>query len=382
MKKFLKKILFLCLSLVMLVPGVPRAKAYMAGEPFQKDLSAFIDNEERRNYVEMMLDYHVRCNPDVRNALEGGFCAVFLFDGCSDNLDDPELSDLSYYRVSGVCVVLRLDAQGVLRMVYFNKNSSTIPDRPMEIGAWHFAEVGDVGPATVKDGTYQLYSVRHKGEYEALHMRTDYWDMTLDAVYLTADGFVTARANEINIHTRTSNHTSGRGMWSAGCPLVGGGSKEEFRRLMEATYYRRYDSFELENFVGTVTIDRQKLRQEMYTLYGDPDAVDVVLTNSREIQPEQYLRKCIREQYEEPEMRSMGMASQLMSLPCSNATDARSVEVMPLPEEKQVLVLGSVRNSYGNLWYQVECNGVTGYVFGGHTRKLGLLERMFGSLFD
>lgn len=382
MKKFLRKLLIFCLVFSLGLPIANQAEA-KAEEDYLPDLSGFIENEEYRSYVTMMLDYHLRNNADVRNALEGGFSAVFLFDGCSDNLDDPELSDLSYYRVSGVCIVLRLTQQGKIRMVYFSDNCSTIPDRPREIGAWAFEDVGDVGPATIFDGTYQIYSVRHKGEYEALHVRTDYWDMTLDAVYLTEDGFVEARANEINVHTRTSNHTSGRGMWSAGCPLVGDGDPWEFQWLVLATYYPNYETFEVDNFVGTLTIDRMKLRQELYTLYENPDAVDTFLANSRYLQPENYLEICREEEiYEEPEGRYAGKDTVLMSLPCSNATDARSLERMPVPEGKLLKILGSIRNPAGNLWYQVECNGVTGYVFSGHTEKPGWLERVFGIQFE
>lgn len=383
MKKILGKILVLYLGLVLLLPPVPVAEAYEILAPYKKDLSGFIKNDTYRTYVEVMLDHHIRTNEDVRNALEGGFSAVFMFDGCSDNLDDPELSDLSYYRVSGVCIVLRMTERGEIRMVYFNDNCSTIPDRPLEIGAWTLPEVGDVGPATIFDGTYQLYSVRHKGEYEALHMRTDYWDMTLDAVYLTADGFVTSRANEINVHTRTSNHTSGRGMWSAGCPLVGDGDPWEFQWLMLSTYYPNYETFEVDNFVGTLTIDRIKLRQELYTLYENPDAVDTFLEYSRNLQPEAYLEQCSDViQLEEPEARYVGMGTDLMTLPCSNETDARSLLVDQLPEGKQLKVLGSVRNSAGNVWYQVECGGLKGYVFSGHTEMPGWLERVFGTEFE
>lgn len=383
MKIILEKILILCLALALLLGTVPGAAAYEIREPYQKDLSGFMKNDAYRAYVEMMLDHHVRTNVDVRNALEGGFSAVFLFDGCSDNLDDPELADLSYYRVSGVCIVLRMTERGEIRMVYFNDNCSTIPDRPLEIGAWALPEVGEVGPATIFDGTYQLYSVRHKGEYEALHMRTDYWDMTLDAVYLTEDGFVTSRANEINVHTRTSNHTSGRGMWSAGCPLVGDGDPWQFQWLVLATYYPNYETFEVDNFVGTITIDRMNLRQELYTLYENPDAVDTFLANSQAVQPVAYLEQCTDEiVLEEPAARYAGMETELMSLPCSNATDARSQLVAEIPKGERLKVLGSTRNSADNVWYQVEWENQRGYVFAGHTNMPGWLERVFGTRFE
>lgn len=382
MKKIPMYLLSMVLILLLAVSAAPNAAAYEIGEAYQKDLSIWIQDEESREYVEMMLDYHLRTNKDVQNALEGGFAAVFLFDGCSDHMNDPDLSDLSYYRVSGVCVVIKLDAFGEPRMIYFNNNCSTIPDRPLEYGAWSLPEVGKVGPATVCDGTYQLYSVYHKGKYEALHARSDYWDGTLEAIYMTPEGYTSYRANEINIHTRTSNHTSGVGMWSAGCPLVGDGDQWEFWKLIYAAYYTTYDSFEVGNFVGTLTIDRQALRTELYTLYKDPDAVDAFLTNTRQIQPETYLAQCADVKiYEKTETMRTAMDTDVMTLPCSNATDARSRTVAALEAGQKVTVVGSIQNALGNQWYQVECGGESGYIYSGHLEDLSWFARIWNSLF-
>lgn len=96
MKKIPMYLLSMVLILLLAVSAAPNAAAYEIGEAYQKDLSIWIQDEESREYVEMMLDYHLRTNKDVQNALEGGFAAVFLFDGCSDHMNDPDLSDLSY----------------------------------------------------------------------------------------------------------------------------------------------------------------------------------------------------------------------------------------------------------------------------------------------
>lgn len=377
----MKKYLCFLLCLFILLPAVPVASAYEIGQPYEKDLSTWIQNREYREYVEMMLDYHLRNNDMVQDALAGGFAAMFLFDGCSDNMDDPVLSDLSYYRVSGVCVVLKLDAKGEPKMLYFSDNCSTIPDRPLEYGAWKLPEVGEVGPATICDGTYQLYSVRHKGQYEALHVRTEYYDDRVDAVYMTPDGYTDARANEINVHTRTSNHTSGRGMWSAGCPLVGGGKVTEFWKLMYATYYSSYDSFELDNFVGVLTVDRMPLRTELYTLYQNPDAVDRFLANSRGVQPVKYLQECSEQIFfSEIQRKKVNADTVIMSLPCPNAIDARSREQVPLMEGMRLNVTGSIRNSLGDSWYQVEFEGQKGYVDAAHLKDLSFFEKLWDSL--
>ena len=367
MKRWLKWCGALAISLAMLVSQIPAANAYQKGEPYQRDLSRWIQNESRREYVQMMLDYYIRTDPTIRNALDGGFSAVFLFDGCSDNLDDPALADLSYYRVTGVCLVVRKDPAGRLKLVYVNDRCSTIPDRPLAYGAWRLPKVGEVGPATVCDGTYQLYSVYHKGRYQALNARTEYYDAKLDAVYMTETGFVPARATEINVHTRTSNHISSRGMWSAGCPLVGGGSSWEYWKLMDSVYFSSFDAFELDTFVGTLTIDRQGLRQQMYQLYENQDAVDMILAASRRVQPEKYLMTCTTEaEFHRPvTLRTLRQANR-MSLPCSNGTDARSLKREILPQEERVKASALLTNPAGSQWYQLEDGG---YLYSGDARR-------------
>lgn len=371
----MKKIPIFLVLLCLILP-LP-AEAAVGDVPYQRDLHTWIQNDEHRQYVEMMLDYHVRTNKAVRKALSGGFSAVFLFDGCSDNMNDPELSDLSYYRVSGICIALRQNEAGEIKMVYINDNASTIPDRPLAYGAWALPEIGEVGPATILDGTYQLYSVYHKGKYEALHVRTSEQDDSLEAIYMTPWGYAPFRATEINIHTRTSNHIITRGMWSAGCPLVGGGDNWEYWKLMEATYHKNYDSFETDNYVGSLTIDRQALRTEMYTLYRNPDAVDVMLANTLSIQPKTYFALCSQPE-EYPELRSLEVLreTQLMTLPCSNGSDARSLPLTTLRKGESVQISGSLYNTMGNLWYQTEWNGQSCYLYSGHMEQPSWLDKL------
>ena len=379
----MKKFLSLCLVLLMMLSIVPSAEGYEMGQPYRKDLSAFMKDPQRRQYVQMMLDHYIRTDTMVQQALEGGFSAVFLFDGGSDHMDDPSLSDLNFFRVTGVCVVIRLDASGEPRMVYFNDNASTIPDRPLEYGAWALPEVGEVGPATVCDGTYQIYSVYHKGKYEALHMRTEYFDWMIDAVYMNPEGFVKARASEINVHTRNSNHVSGVGMWSAGCPLVGDGDNWEFWKLVYSVYDTTYgEAFEVDNFLGTITIDRQMLKQELYELYENEEAVDTFLEHSDNQQPEQYLARCSDDKtYEKAEKKVCGRDTQLMTLPCSNATDARALLLKTIPEGTEVKIMGSIVNSAGNEWLKVSVDGMDGYLYSGHMKKESWVDRLFDKLF-
>ena len=385
----MKKVISVALCLALLLACALPAAGETQEEGFHKSLRTWITNKASRTYVERMLDYHVRANQAVKDALDQGYCAMFLFDGCSDNMDDPVLSDLSYYRVSAVCVVLRRDAEGQIKLAYINCNASTLPDRPLEYGAWNLPKIGDVGPATILDGTYELYSVYHKGEYEALHMRSSYEDATIPAIYMTPEGYTAHPADSINIHTRTSNHTSGtKYMWSAGCPLIGSGAAWEFWKLLQATYYGSYDSnngFAPDRFVGTITIDRQALRTEMYTLYKNPDAVDEILINTRDSRRDSYLALCGRqEHYSEAKVVQVLRQTQLMTLPCSAQTDDWSKEVAVLEEGQTLQVYGSLFNSKGNLWYEANRNGQRCYLYAGHVQLLeptgfaAWWERLFG----
>lgn len=371
MKRTLASFVCLLLAAALILSAAPGVAAYGIGEAYSFDLSEYIKNTESRFYVQMMLDYHLRNNTAVQNTLRDGFSAMFLFEGCSDNMDHPELSDLSYYRVSAVCVVVKLDEEGEPRITYFNDDCSTLPDRPLEYGAWQLEEAGDVGPATICDGTYELYSVKHAGAYEALHVRTEYADETLAAVYMTPEGYVTHPADCINIHTRTGNHTIQGAMWSAGCFLIGDGDWSVFTDLMDATYYTVYEEFDLDREVGTLTIDRQCLKEELYGLYENADAVDMLLADSRRTLPETYLKRCTKETvFEETRTVRAVRQADLMSLPCSNPTDARSILVTRISEKDKLEIRGSITNSAGNLWYEVVFGSRTCYVYAGDVEEV------------
>ena len=375
MRKILARLLSLLLIFAMLVPSIPRAKAY------QLDLSALMENTQRRRFVEMSVGYYLQNDALVQKTLAEGYPAMFLFDGCSDNMDDEALSDLSYYRVSGVCVVLKLDENGEPFLIYFNDNCSTVPDHPLDFGAWEFEEFGEVGPATVCDGTYQLFSVKHGGVYEALHVRDSYRDGELEAVYMISEGYVVKDATQINIHTRTTNHVISPGMWSAGCMLIGDGEWGQFEEMMESTYYSVYDSFRKNLRVGCVTINRQCLRQELVELYGSQGAVETLLAASEEARPDAYLDDCQAAKYEDGKVLYTVRPAKLMTLPCSNATDGRSLVITQLEKKEPAEIRGAFVNSEGNLRYKVEHNGETGYLYSGDLEEIPW-KRWFGSLMD
>ncbi len=372
MKKTFFRILSLVLVVILALPPLP---VFAEGRSsYYPNLSGLMEDSERRDYVETMIGYYLRNNASIRKTLSQGYSAVFFFEGASDNMADPVLSDISYYRVSAVCMVIRLGETGKLYVSYFNDDCSTLPDRPLEYGAWNIKGVGEVGPATICDGTYEVYSVKHGGNYEALHIRTDVEDDTIPAVYMNPEGFVTSRADMINIHTRNVNHTIEGAMWSAGCLLIGDGNFGAFTELIQSTYYSVYNDFQVGERVGTVTLDRQLLRSAMYRLYEDKNAVDTLLAYSRNQLPEVYLRQCGKLEGKEQTLWA-GKDMELMSLPCSNYTDARSVAIARIGEGEKLNVTGSLENSAGHVWYQVSKDGLSGYVYGGYCLEMGWWER-------
>lgn len=351
MKRLFSCILAAWMGFSLLLTAVPAASASRR----IPDLSPYISNRTNRHYVESMLSYYLRENTMVQSTLEEGLTAVFLFEGCSDNMDDPTFSDISYYRVSAVCIALKLDDAGAPVITYFNENSSTIPDKPLEYGAWELEGIGDVGPATVCDGTYELYSVYHAGAYEALNIRTTYEDKTVAAVYMTPDGFTVHPATHVNIHTRNVNHALKDAMWSAGCLLVGGGDFNEYAELIVAAYYSSFDKFVIDRKVGTVTVNRQYLKDALEDLYGNEEAVQTLLTSSRCELPEVYLERCSGKiAFEQPRTVRTLRETELMSLPCSNDTDARSIPVTTLSQMDIIDICGQITNHRGELWYEVD----------------------------
>ena len=67
-----------------------------------------------------------------------------------------------------------------------------------------------------------------------------------------------------------------------------------------------------------------------------------------------------------------------MTLPCSNGSDARSLEMSTIPVGETVTAVGSIFNASGNLWYETEAGG---WVYAGHVEELGFLEDLWQRLF-
>lgn len=380
----MKRLLSVLLCFVLLLGLAPVANAATAiKSDLCPDLSEYIQNTSRRIFMQQTISYYLRHDATVRKNLENGYCAIFLFEGCSDNMDHPEYQDISYYRVSAACLVLKLNKRGMPEVTYYNGNCSTLPDRPADYAPRKEEVPADVGPATIRDGTYEVFSVLHGGKYEALHMRTTQADETIPAIYLTPHGYTEVLATKINLHTRTNNHILKNQMWSEGCILMGSGEWEEFEDFIASTYYQVYPFFILDLKVGSVTINRQLLRDQMYRIYEDQVPVDYLLESSDPLLPQTYLDRCgpIQELNLTDTLWTT-KETQVMSLPCGNATDARSVPVATLEEGAEVEITRAITNSREAVWYLTKHDGMTVYIYSGDCKEPTETERFWRKHFE
>ena len=152
--------------------------------------------------------------------------------------------------------------------------------------------------------------------------------------------------------------------------------------LMKSVYYTQFTTFETGNFVGSLTIDRQCLRHELYTLYRNPDAVDSFLTVSRKIQPNSYLEQCnIKESFEKVVEFRTTTESALMTLPCTNAVDARSVESFCIPKGQSLLVDSVIENPKGEKWLCLNWEGARCYLTSSCAARTTEVNKLLDILF-
>jgi hypothetical protein len=180
---------------------------------------------------------------------------------------------------------------------------------------------------------------------------------------MAPEGFVSHLATEINIHTRTGNHILQRSMWSAGCMLVGGGIWSDFTDLMESTYYSSYENFASDRKVGCLTVDRQFLKEELPKLYQNEAAVTELLKESAKLDPAIYMEGCGQPQlYSEARRVRVLEDLPLMTLPCDNAVDARSVPITSVEEGDKLQVDAVLENPQGERWLRVMFIGNPCYI--------------------
>ena len=117
-----------------------------------------------------------------------------------------------------------------------------------------------------------------------------------------------------------------------------------------------------------VVINRQRMKNKLFALYQNWDAVNKILENSQTALPETYLALCT-EQPLIPQGETLRTVrdTKLMTLPCSNETDVRSAAVQTLPRGTQLEITSVIRNTRGSDWYGVNFGLETRYVYSGDT---------------
>ena len=122
--------------------------------------------------------------------------------------------------------------------------------------------------------------------------------------------------------------------------------------------------------MGCVTINRLMLQDELYSLYSNQEAVDTILVSSRCERPEIYLERCSSNTpMEEKTVRTVSDV-ELMSLPCTNGVDARSIPVTRLSKGDKIDICGSVVNTKGQLWYEVSFFRENCYISAGSVEEI------------
>ena len=144
----------------------------------------------------------------------------------------------------------------------------------------------------------------------------------------------------------------------------------DYANLIVSAYYSSYDRFQVDQKVGCVTINRYLLQQEMFELYQNQEAVDTLLVSSRCELPQTYLERCTEKQQFELKTVQTTTGADVMSLPCSNSVDARSIPVTTLLKGDKIDICGSTVNTKGQLWYEVSFFGENCYIPAGIVEEI------------
>ena len=127
---------------------------------------------------------------------------IFLFEGVGNNSSAGQ-------RMNAMCVVVSAG-----KIIYINKNCSTIPDYP-----FNPSKNDGTAMPTIKDGVYSFTTVNHHGSYAALNISG-----AKVLRFNSRSSYYSSTSSAINVHRRSSDSIApSNKSWvnSAGCQLVG-----------------------------------------------------------------------------------------------------------------------------------------------------------------
>ena len=254
--KMRRKIAFF-LILVLVLQMFAASFAVSAASRAGSDLLDAYTTADAKKYILSAIDYYLNNN---RNLSNGNGRVIFMFEGANKNANS-----YSDKRDQAITVVLETATANI---IYVQDNCSTIPDKPDGV-------YDGLPAATVKDGTYPIYTINHGDHGFHGFGRKDYAAFALN----NDDGVPCFRYNYessatlIHIHSREDNSIGSDKPNSTGCLLVG--TRDSFFSFVNLITGRnfiskedRWESNALNKFCGWVVIDRQLAKDALSTFYG------------------------------------------------------------------------------------------------------------------
>lgn len=281
LKRAIAALLVVCFYLCVFSTRA-RASSQYTEDDLKYIHSTLISNPHRAEYVDRVMAWHILSETNsyrVGRNLNDGKSVVFLFDGCSDKVDDPVYGDFNSYHISAYCAVVK-KVDGVLRIVYESENCATIPDSPRN------PELNDGNDVpTLIDGVFSIYSTNHKGRYSALRVQN--YNGTAAVIRCNATSSYLSTAVGINIHARSIfpdvplNSITEDTYSSTGCLVIGltdNGWTDYDEFIYQVMGVR--DAVTTSTFdigtqcqewmdMGVVIVDRSQYKEQLMTIYGD-----------------------------------------------------------------------------------------------------------------
>ncbi len=394
---FLKRVMVLALTFCLMLSMIPLQFSHSDVEAVSGinnlTCSGFISNAAARSYIDTMMKYHLNNNSTVRNCLDNGQSAVFMFEGGSDNYwGGSTYSDNDYnIRNQAVIIVVKKNSAGNAYIDYYCENCSSIPGEPTWCTGAAYS-----GSTTLMDGVYSFYTTNHTGPYAAFQVNLS---SSNGNCYYTPPGSLNGYQNGasgINIHTRSSNIAGGSSLgwvWSAGCQLIGtgNGTDNAFNGLMKSIcniswnawinysskVFNTWASSNMGIYKGYYIVDRQlALKNPSGTKYGTGSLINLynttALTNitakstsamkAAGADKVDYVSQCTYyASHANIKVKQDATWSRL--LPCASSVDSGSTTVSSYNAGETLTATGLYKNTKGEYWYRtVSKAGSTAYI--------------------
>ncbi len=392
---FFKRIVVLALMFCMMLTMIPLQLSHSDVEAVSGinnlTCSGFISNSTARSYIDTMMRYYINNNSSIRNSLDNGQSAVFMFEGGSDNYWGGSTYANNAYNVrnQAVIIVVKKNSSGNAYIDYYCENSSSIPGQPTWCTGAAYS-----GSTTLMDGIYSFYTWNHTGPYAAFQVNLS---ASNGNGYYTPPGNLNGLKNGasgINIHTRSSNIAGGSSLgwvWSAGCQCIGtgNGTSNEFNGLMKSVCNITWNSWinysskifntfaTVGTYKGYYIVDRQlALKNPSGTKYGSGSLINLynttALTNitakstsamkAAGADKVDYVSQCTYyASHAKIKVKQDATWSRL--LPCSSSVDSTSTTVSSYNAGETLTATGLYKNTKGEYWYRtVSKSGSTAYI--------------------